>query len=89
MTIERRWYWDCNANAKDQSVVEVCVEVVNSTEEFKWRLIVNGDASCWNTDYRGILTHLGYAVCSAYWEGVLPIREMVPFKFGAPLSEKS
>lgn len=64
---------------------ELCVEVVNTSREFKWRLIVNSCASDWTKHYQGILTHMGYAVCTAYWEGSLPIRELVPFKIGAPM----
>lgn len=66
---------------------EVTVEVINNELEFKWRLIVNGNASDWTKYYQGILTHMGYAVCTAYWEGSLPVRELVPFKFSAPLPQ--
>lgn len=73
------WFKDAETGS------EVCVEVINTTEEFKWRLVVDSVASEWTKHYQEILTHMGYAVCTAYWEGSLPIRELVPFKIGAPL----
>jgi hypothetical protein len=59
----------------DQHVIVVHVE--NSRNQFAWQLEVDGDKSEPTTHYSGVLTHKGYGLATAYWDGVFP--EFIPF----------
>lgn len=54
------------------------VRVENSSQQFKWQLVVNGDASEPTSYYQGILTHKGFGLTTAYYDP--DIREFIPFK---------
>lgn len=56
---------------------QILVEIENTSQRFRWRLTVDGDASEPYGYYQGILLHKGFAVATAYWEGTF--EEFVPF----------
>ena len=56
----------------------VTVEIIDTEKEFKWRLIVNDNASPWTTYFQGILVFMGYGVATDYWNGAF--EAMKPFK---------
>ncbi len=56
----------------------VKVEIVDTKEVFKWRLVVNGIASYWFTSYETIYCFKGYCVATDYWSGTF--KAMIPFK---------
>lgn len=57
---------------------KISSEFMDSETEFKWRLVVNGETSGWYEFYQGILVFKGYGLCTAYWEGALPVER--PFR---------
>ncbi len=58
---------------------ELKVEVMNTLQGLRWRLVVNGQTSPSYGHYEGFLVFKGYFVGTAYWEGDFP-PEMTPFR---------
>jgi hypothetical protein len=61
----------------------VKVHIQDDMNGLCWQLEVNSSKSEVYSYYPGVLVHQGYAYCTPYWEGVLPIE--VPFKIGPAL----
>lgn len=45
----------------------VKVEYSDVPDGFAWRLVVNGEASLWESLYHGIVAHRGYAYVTQYF----------------------
>ena len=69
--------------------MKVIAQVINTTKEFKWRLVKGDEHSEWTRHYAGILCHQFkdgkiYCYLTDYWNnGVLPTEqpfEIIPHK---------
>lgn len=60
-------------------------EFVNTTKEFKWRIVYGDEVSPWSVYYRGILVHQFkdgriFGLATAYWAGTLPVEKVFEIK---------
>jgi hypothetical protein len=64
--------------------MKVIAQIINTTKEFKWRLVKGKEHSEWTSHYSGICRHKfkdgkTYCYLTAYWDdGILPIE--TPFE---------
>lgn len=57
---------------------KVVVEYHDTSEAWRWRLVVNGTTGPWQGKYADLLIHEGYGVVTEYWSG--DTKPRTPFK---------
>jgi hypothetical protein len=57
---------------------EIQVEIINTEDEFRWRMCVNGSWSQWTGLYHSLLVHEGYGLVTNYFDD--DVKAFVPFK---------